>query len=299
MKRTLALLTLLALAAASAPANANDANPASDSPAPAAPDLTAFEGLGVWIDIYDPWAFDDPVATVMRAKRHGVQTLFVETSNYTRSFAIYRPTDLAKLIRAAHVRGLDVVAWYLPGLYDPTFDYRRSMTAIRFHRNGQRFDGFGLDIEHGGVKPESLRNKRLISLSKRINANAPANFPLSAIIPSPRGMELAGNYWPHFPYDGIAPSYDVWQPMTYYTYRVQGKKDVYDYTALNTQILRDETGDPALPIHHIGGIASQSSGLETGAFVDAILDDGLMGGSIYDMGLTDAQDWAQLERLVP
>jgi hypothetical protein len=299
MKRTLIMLVLLALATAPTPAGAQDAAPETGSPSPAAPDLTAFDGLGVWIDIYDPWAFDDPVATVVRARRHGVQTLFVETSNYSRDFAIYRPVDMARLIRAAHVRNMDVIAWYLPGLYRPAFDFKRSMAAIAFHRNGQRFDGFGLDIEHAGVRPESLRNDRLVALSRRIDANAPASFPLSAIIPSPRGMELAGGYWPHFPYPDLAPFYDVWQPMTYYTYRVKGRQDVYDYTRLNTQILRDETGDPNLPIHHIGGIASQSSGLETAGFVDAILDDGLTGGSIYDMGLSDAKDWTQLERLVP
>ena len=112
-------------------------------------------------------------------------------------------------------------------------------------------------------------------------------------------MQLAKGYWENFPYTGIAPYYDVWQPMTYYTYRVSGPKAVYDYTQQNTDILYAETGDASLPIHQIGGIASQSSGLETGAFVDALLDDSLMGGSIYDMHLSGPEDWKQLHRLVP
>lgn len=291
-----ALLWLPGEAPAQTPSS--QATPVAPSPR-ATPDLAAFTGLGVWIDIYDPWAFADPVKAVSRAKKHDVNTIFVETSNYSRDFSVYRPMDMARLIHAAHVRGMKVVAWYLPSLYHPAFDYKRSMAAIGFHRNGQRFDGFGLDIEYAGVRPEKVRNDRLISLSKRLDGNTTAAFPLSAIIPSPLGMQLVKGYWEHFPYDGIAPYYDVWQPMTYYTYRVKGRQAVYDYTHTNADILHTETGDPNLPIHQIGGIASQSSGLETGGFVDAILDDGLMGGSIYDMGLSGPEDWRELHRLVP
>lgn len=261
------------------------------------PDLTAFEGLGAWIDIYDPWAFSNPISTVRRTQRHGVQTLFVETSNFSRDFAIYQPNAMSRLLKAAHAKGMDVIAWYLPGFYNVKFDFRRSMAAIRFKRNGQSFDGFGLDIEHSGVTPVSRRSDRLVAISRRLDANTRPNYPLSAIIPSPRGIELAGGYWPDFPYSRMAPYYDVWQPMTYYTYRVTGYVDVLRYTQRNTQILRDETGDPSLLIHQIGGIANRSNGRETGAFVDAILADGLIGGSIYDLGLTGPEDWAQLERL--
>lgn len=291
-----ALLTLV-LFPGTSPAAEPASLPEPAAPATRAPDLTAFEGLGAWIDIFDAWAFARPKATVRRAARHGVQTLFVETSNYSRGFAVYQPSAMSRLLKAAHAKGMDVIAWYLPGFYNVGFDYRRSMAAIRFHRNGQRFDGFGLDIEHSGLTPASKRSDRLVAISRRIDENVANDYPLSAIMPSPRGIELAGGYWPNFPYDRLYPHYDVWQPMTYYTYRVKGYADVYDYTRLNTQILHDETGDPALPIHQIGGIANRSSGRETRAFVDAVLDDALMGGSTYDMGLTGPEDWAELERL--
>ena len=259
--------------------------------------LEAYDGLGVWIDIYDPWAFDKPLRTVNRAADHGVNTLFVETSNFFRPFAIYRADDMARLINAAHDADMQVVAWYLPGFSNIRFDFRRSMQAIHFHRNGAEFDSFGLDIENSDVKPQSLRSRRLIALSRRINANVPDSYPLGAIIPSPRGMQLVKGYWSNFPYAKIAPFYDVWLPMGYYTYRVNGYHDVYNYTALNTEILYDETGDDALPIHPIGGIANKSNEAETRAFVDAVIDDGLIGGGIYDMGLSSSDDWPDLERL--
>ena len=297
------LLVALFHGAVSPPGSAEartEAPTSAPSPsAPTTPDLTPYQGLGVWIDIYDAWAFRNPVAAVTTAKSHGVQTLFVETSNYSRPFAVFEPAAMARLIKAAHVRGMDVVAWYLPGFLRPAFDFHRSMAAINFHGKGQSFDSFGLDIESSAVDAEAVRSSRLIALSRRISDHVPDTYPLSAIIPSPLGMQLVKGYWEDFPYLGIAPYYDVWQPMTYYTYRVSGRRAVYDYTQQNTDILRTETGNANLPIHQIGGIASQSSGLETAGFVDALLDDSLMGGSIYDMFLSGPEDWKQLHRLVP
>lgn len=267
----------------------------SNAPTPAAPDLSAYDDLGTWIDIYDPWAFAHPEKTVKQAASHSVTTLYVETSNYSREFDIYQPDRMATLIRAAHDKGMLVVAWYLPGLLRPARDFHRTMAAIRFHRNGQRFDAFGLDIEASAVANEHERSRRLVALSRRIDNNIAGSYPLGAIIPSPRGMQLVQGYWENFPYDRLAPHYDVWLPMGYYTYRASGRKEVYDYTQLNTQILRDETGDPALPIHAIGGIASKSSDLETRGFTQAVVDDAILGGSLYDMGLMGPEDWRELQ----
>ena len=46
-------------------------------------DLTAYQGMGVWVDIYDPsWAH--PREAVRRMAARGVRTLYLETSNYNR-----------------------------------------------------------------------------------------------------------------------------------------------------------------------------------------------------------------------
>lgn len=305
-RRTLAIVLVVsaALLPIATPSSAQepDEGPANEptavaAPAPAAPDISIFEDLGAWIDIYDAWAFDRPQRTVRKAARYDVTTLYVETSNFSRPYAIYQPTKMARLIKYAHRKNINVVAWYLPGLLNLSLDYKRTMAAIRFHRNGQRFDGFGLDIEASDVKPENLRSDRLVKLSRRIASNTPNNFPLGAIIPSPRGMQLVKGYWENFPYKRLVPHYDVWLPMGYYTYRVKGRKDVYDYTRLNTEILRDETNDPNLPIHAIGGIAHKSNALETRGFTQAVLDDGILGGGLYDMGLMGPEDWKELKPL--
>jgi hypothetical protein len=260
-------------------------------------DLSVYDDLGTWIDIYDTWAWRWPARTVRRIARHGVSTIYLETANYTRSFDVYRPEDTAELIKAAHRKGIAVVAWYLPGFDDLDRDLRRSLAAIRFHRNGHRFDSFALDIESPEVRSAAKRSNRLIRLSRRLRNRAPSGYALGAIIPSPRGMELAGKYWPDFPYAEIDPFYDVWLPMGYYTWHGRGYQGAYDYTALNTDIIRTETGDPAAPIHPIGGIASQSSHRETRGYVDAVIDDALLGGGLYDFGLTGGEDWDELQPL--
>ncbi|MEX0991168.1 MAG: hypothetical protein WD004_02710 [Actinomycetota bacterium] len=294
------LALIVTLAAAPMP-GASAAEPVAGealdpAPEPAAPSLLPYRGLGAWIDIYDGWAFNSPAATMKRLKQHGVDTVFIETGNYASSSGVYRADDMADLIKGAHTRGMKVVAWYLPGFQNVAFDFRRSMAAIRFHRNGQRFDSFGLDIESPLVKSQDVRSRRLIALSRRIDAHTPASYALGAIIPSPRGMQLVEHYWERFPYQQIEPFYDVWLPMGYYTYRYSGKQAAYDYTRLNTQILRAEV-DPAVEIHPLGGIAHKSSDGETEGFVDAVLDDALIGGGLYDVGTSGPEDWRELQRL--
>ena len=231
-------------------------------------------------------------------KRHGVRTLYLETSNYSQRRAIAFPKGVGRFIEAAHGRNIDVVAWYLPGLKDLKRDRRRSMKAIRFRTSsGQRFDSFGLDIEASIVDPPSKRSRRLLTLSRQIRSRAGASYPLGAIIPSPRGIELDGHYWPGFPYAQLAQIFDVFVPMGYFTYHVNGPEKSHFDTVRNIEILREEVGDPTVPVHLIGGIADDASGDEVGAFVRAVREHGLLGASLYNWSLTRDHDWAELEQV--
>jgi len=45
---------------------------------------------------------------------------------------------------------------------------------------------------------------------------------IGAIVLPPVVLEVVNtNYWPNFPWHGIAPFYDVWQTMGYWTNRTQ------------------------------------------------------------------------------
>ena len=75
-----------------------------------------------------------------------------------------------------------------------------------------------------------------------------------AILPDQRATATSlPSLWPRFPYRRLRRYYDVFLPMAYSTYRGRGASFVYGYTAANIAYLRFATGDPALPVHLIGG----------------------------------------------
>jgi hypothetical protein len=264
--------------------------------ATAAPSLEPFRGLGAWVDIFEDRAWERPAKAVADMASHGVRTLYLQTSNYSQDDAIVHPAGVSRFLAAAHRRGMQVVAWYLPGFAKLARDFQRSMAAIRFRSSaGEQFDAFGLDIESSILGPPSERSKRLIKLSRRIRNKVGANYTLGAIIPSPVGIKLNKGYWPKFPYEALAESYDAFVPMGYFTYHVDGAEKTHDETVRNVEIIREQTGNDAIPIHMIGGIADDASGPEVEAFVHAVREHGLLGASIYNWSLTEAHDWEPLE----
>jgi hypothetical protein len=284
------LIGLAALAAALAPMG-----PAGPG-VPEAPKLESYRGLGAWVDLFENRAWRRPGKAVGDMKAHGVRTLYLETSNYSQRRAMAQ--GVGRFIEAAHAKDMDVVAWYLPGFRDLKRDLRRSMKAIRFRTDsGHRFDSFGLDIEASIVDPPSKRSRRLLTLSRQIRSRAGPGYPLGAIIPSPRGIELAGDYWPGFPYAQLAQIYDVFVPMGYFTYHVNGPEKSHFDTVRNIEILREAVGDPTVPVHLIGGIANDASGEEVRAFVQGVREHGLLGASLYNWSLTRDHDWAELEQV--
>jgi hypothetical protein len=235
------------------------------------PPIMAYRGLGVWVDLYDSAYWNDPAAAISGMAARGVRTLYVETSNWHWPSDLNKPAALSEFIVQAHAHGMKVVAWYLPQLKDIAFDLRRCQAALEFRTaDGQKFDSFGLDVEDSSVKPVSTRTDRLLTLSGQVRAAVGSRYPLSAIIPSPTGMTIHSTFWPNFPYKQLAAIYDVMVPMGYYTYHVHGSDKVYAETARNFTIVREQTGDPRIPIHVIGGMAGDSSMAEVQAYVRCV-----------------------------
>ena len=59
------------------------------------------------------------------------------------------------------------------------------------------------------VPSPALRSARLLQLAAWLRASVGPSYPLGAIIPSPRGMQLSPSYWPGFPFSSLAQSFDV------------------------------------------------------------------------------------------
>jgi hypothetical protein len=254
--------------------------------------VSIFSGDAVW---------DHPERHIRRMQQRGVHTLFLQTASTTRPVGtdLFRPSQLARFIHAAHARRMRVVAWYLPPLRRVGREYERAMAAIRFRTGrGERFDGFALDIEPSASTPKGVtRDDNLRRLSSRIRASVGVSYRLGAIIPSPMGMAVSTRFWPSFPYETVGRFYDVVLPMSYHTYRVRGARDTYAYTMSNIAFLRERLG-PAASIHVIGGEAGASNDAETTAFVQACNDAQVTGASLWHYTRYGPEDWRAFRRLL-
>ena len=193
------------------------------------------------------------------------------------------------MLNRAHARGIKVVAWYLPKFYDLDSDMRRFLAMRDFRANGEGFDGIGNDIEWTRDVPNHAeRSVRLIELSRRLRA-AMGSAAVSAIPLPPVLIETINpRYWPGFPWRELAPLYDVWMPMSYWTFRTKssGYRDAYNYTAENVRRTRINLGLPEAVVHPAGGTDNKSNDDDYRGFVRACVDTGSVGGSIYDWRTT-------------
>jgi hypothetical protein len=277
-----------ALFAASAVAPASSAGGASVDP---------YAGLGTWVDVYDRAQWAEPERAIETMSLYGVATLFLQTSNYRRAEDVVRPDLVARFIAAAHDRGINVVGWYLPSLADPVRDLRRALRAAQFRTvDGDGFDSFALDIEARVIRSPWRRTVSLLRLSTSIRRALGASYALGAIVPSGRRMRLDPGYWPGFPYRGLARSFDVFLPMTYFAYGPKGARGRAD-TIEDVGIIRRKTNDPAVPIHIIGGLASLARTPEVNAFASTASGCGVLGMSLYDFAGTIAHQWAVLSHV--
>jgi hypothetical protein len=258
-------------------------------------DLSAYVGLGTWLDIYaGKAAWRHPGREVAAMARDHVRTLYLQTGNYKQSVDLMRQRALGRFIDDAHAAGLRVVAWYLPSFARPAQDERRALAAVRFRSpSGQRFDGFALDIEATVVRPLWLRDQRLVQLSARLRSAVGPTYGLGAITPSPIGM--APSYWPGIPYRTLARFYDVFLPMAYSTLRgIQGSKSTLAYLSAMVNAVRTGTRNPNIPIHLIGGLSEAMGGHETAGFMRAVVDCAPLGYSLYAFPATQRDTWRAL-----
>lgn len=288
--------------AADGPARGPSTSGSGDDPSAAGATSTGtapYEGLGTWIDIYDTDVWEHPVHEVRAMAAHGIRTIYLQTSNYNRNRPFVHPVGVEAIVDAAHRRGIEVVAWYLPGFRDLPTDLHRTMRSIRYETpRGNRFDSFALDIESPEVRRPGLRTARLLRLSAAIRRAAGADYPLGAIVASPdRLVRTDPHFWPGFPWRELALTYDVFLPMTYYTYRVDGPRAAAWYTAQSVRIIRRQTAGLRVPIHVVGGISFDATGPETQGFVHTILERDVIGASYYTFPGITFDQWKALSAL--
>ena len=105
-------------------------------------------------------------------------------------------------------------------------------------------------------------------------------------------------FWRPFPWQELAPLYDVWQPMGYWTDRRASSRwrDAYTSTQGNVRLLRRNLGQPGAPVHPIGGIGAATAA-EASGFTRAAREEKALGGSLYDWPTTPGARYAELRRV--
>ena len=274
----------------------------------AARDISAYRQLGTWVDVYDfapafgggSGAPQLTPASVDAMAAAGIRTLYLQASiGSPQSTGILEaPNLLGAFLTRAHARGMQVVAWYLPSFTDIDDDLQRLRAMRDFRAGGQGFDGLAVDIEWtAGIPDSARRNAALIELSRRFRAET--GRAIAAIVLPPVLLEVVNtNYWPGFPWKSLAPYYDVWLPMSYWTDRTtaSGYKDPRRYTSENITRIRTNLGQPNAAVHVIGGIGGDSTAEEYRRFVTAAREGKAVGISLYDFRVTNASVWPILAR---
>ncbi len=252
---------------------------------------TVFKGLGAWWDVWD-WSptFTNGAASVGLRDIDvlafaGVQTLYIQTASYRRPDTVLDPSLLRLIIARAHLRGMKVVAWYLPEFVDVGLDLTRMSAAIR-----TGVDGLGIDIESTSNPDVAQRSQRLVDEAVFLRTTFPRT-PIAAIPVTPVIWEtLNRSWWPSFPYRELARYVDAWMPMAYWTLRRSGSfpewGDPYRYVSESVVRLRALTGRPDLPVHPVGGEAAGTTDADVQAMARAMFDTGAIGGSLYDANTT-------------
>ncbi|MHB8669735.1 MAG: hypothetical protein ACYDAD_04110 [Acidimicrobiales bacterium] len=256
----------------------------------AAYDLSPYRGLSSWEDVFawsrsytggqPTFGLDD----VDRMAAAGVQTLFIQAARWDSPSGqdLVDPDLLRSIVRRAHQDGIQVVPWYLPTLVDPQLDLRRLMAIADLG------EGIAVDIEARNVSDVAERNRRLVDLSQALRRSLPGRAIGGIALPPVVTEVVNPNYWPGFPWQGLAPLYDVWLPMSYWTNRLasSGYRDAYRYTAEDIIRLRKDLGLPGAVVDTIGGLAGATSAADVDGMVRAVNDTGAIGGGLYDWATT-------------
>lgn len=266
--------------------------PTFSSALPVTRDRGPYAGYGAWIDGFDLGnAYQHGTAPPLSATvvddlaAHGVRTLYLQAvRDDTRSpDGFVDGGTIADLLIRAHRAGLKVVAWYLPRFRDVSKEVADVEKMASFEVLGHRFDGIAIDIEYTTDAPEvTVRNQRLVEFSRILRERLGSQSIGAIVLPPVQTEVINPEYWPDFPWTQLRDLYDVWLPMSYWTFRTGTYADGFSYNEESVRRLRNDLGKPDAAVHAIGGIGDKTTVEQIGAFARSLSASASVGGSIYD-----------------
>lgn len=277
----------------SAPAPEPPRPPVTPVLSPTGRNISAYSGLGTWVDLYDWGKPGTPsIAQIVdTASWRGVKTIYLQTGRWNLAEDVALAPWIGEFIDRAHPKGIKVVAWYLPGFGNLDVDLHRSMAAINYvSPGGRRFDGFAPDIEdpRGVGRNMAMFNAGIIEYSRRLRESVAPDYALGAITLDARNNERAPATWGGHPWPEIGTYYDIVLPMAYWTVTkpapcLAHQIDAGSYMREVVDKTKSLMGKGDIPVHPIGGIADCNTAEEVSAYMDVALEQKWTGASLYDL----------------
>ncbi|HVS42723.1 MAG TPA: hypothetical protein VMU20_10670 [Candidatus Dormibacteraeota bacterium] len=258
--------------------------PPAPATSPAAP-LTAVSGKGMWVWQYRKTEGGEPQAIVDRAVATGLHQIWVRVADSQDGF--YGDDELASIVPRAHRRGLSVIAWGFPHLYDPVADAGWSKAVLDWRApEGDRVDGFSADIETSteGVELTGRRAALYLSLVRQ----ARAGRPLIATVYPPTDRWMSA-----YPFAAMAPYIDAFAPMIYWECRDPGVAAAEAISRLARMRPVHLIGQ-AFSFGDVAGRVDLPSAAELERFMAVARSRGATGVSFWVWQSMDPEEWAEL-----
>lgn len=177
--------------------------------------------------------------------------------------------------------------WYLPGYRNIALDRRRFAAAVNVG-GADPIDGLGVDIEADIVRNRQLRANRAAAMVQWLRATYP-DLPMAGIVPRD-----ALAWWRIFPYATIRANTDAMLPMCY-TSRYLTPAETTAMAAACVTTIREQTGDPAAPVHVIAGVTDFLKPRLLVAAARGAKSAGAMGFSLYNLETTTPAGWRAID----
>ena len=230
-----------------------------------------YGGLGTWIDIYD----DEAWGTRSRPSDRWSTTACARCTCRRRTTRGTRRSSIPRASRPSSTPPGGTTSAWSPGTCRGSATSSSTCTGRSARSSSGPRTGAGSTRSRstsspGGaqpVGPDPAAARALRADPSRGGDRVPARRDRRV----PHRLKVADpGFWPSFPWRRLAGTYDVFLPMTYYTYRVHGPRLASWYTAQSVQIIRQETSGLQVPIHVVGGISFDATGGETRGFVQTV-----------------------------
>ena len=258
--------------------------PPAPAPAPGRNPTGAIAGKGMWIWQMASTDHGNPEAIAADAASAGLRQIWVRVGDSKNGF--YGASFLGQLVPAAHRRGVAVIGWGFPYLFDPVGDASWTEQAVAWRSpDGQSLDGWSADIETSaeGVALSPQRVAVYLGEVRRADPHA----PLVATVFPPTDAQMRT-----YPFATMAPYVDAYAPMLYWGCSqpaVEVEQALGRLRPLGPQV---HVIGQAYDMGPYGGRRGAPGADELATFMRAARHGGAVGASFWSWQSIDGQEWS-------